>query len=193
MTTVTASVLIENSIEKQREIYIKTSHEIHENPEIGNQEVFASFKLIALLEAAGFSVRKDIAGHATGFIAEKRRGSGPTVAFLAEYDALPGLGHACGHNIIGTTSVAAAIALGEQLEETGGRVVVLGTPAEEGGDNGSAKGSFVREGFLEGSMLLLSFTLLTKRVLLVLLSLLIQLITSFMGNQRMPRVLQNKE
>ncbi|MBM7839239.1 amidohydrolase [Alkalihalobacillus xiaoxiensis] len=150
MTTVTASLLIENSIEKQREVYIKTSHEIHENPEIGNQEVFASFKLIALLEAAGFSVRKDIAGHATGFIAEKRRDSGPTVAFLAEYDALPGLGHACGHNIIGTTSVAAAIALGEQLEETGGRVVVLGTPAEEGGDNGSAKGSFVREGFLEG-------------------------------------------
>lgn len=150
MTTLVANEEIGRFIDLNKESYIKTSHEIHENPEIGNEEVFASFKLISLLEAAGFSVRKDIAGHATGFVAEKRRGEGPTVAFLAEYDALPGLGHACGHNIIGTTSVSAAIALSEQLEQTGGRVVVLGTPAEEGGDNGSAKGSFVREGFLEG-------------------------------------------
>ena len=52
---------------------------------------------------------------------------------LAEYDALPGLGHACGHNLIGTISVAAAIALSETLEEIGGEVVVFGTPAEEGG------------------------------------------------------------
>src|SRR5699024_7111930 len=74
---------------------------------------------------------------------------GPTIAYLAEYDALPGIGHACGHNIIGTTSVAAAIALSKELEHTGGKVVVLGTPAEEGGPNGSAKGSFVRHGFLE--------------------------------------------
>src|SRR5690606_9756134 len=98
----------------------------------------------------GFTVETGVAGHETSFHAVKDSGiDGPAVAFLAEYDALPGLGHACGHNIIGTTSVAAAIALAETLEETGGRVVVLGTPAEEGGPNGSAKGSFVRHGFLE--------------------------------------------
>lgn len=59
------------------------------------------------------------------------------------------MGHACGHNIIGTTSVAAGIALSQTLSETGGKVVVLGTPAEEGGPNGSAKGSFVKHGYLK--------------------------------------------
>ncbi|UTR06869.1 M20 family metallopeptidase [Alkalihalobacillus sp. LMS6] len=135
---------------QHRLTYIKTSHAIHENPEVGNEEVFASLTLTTLLREAGFTIKEGIAGHPTGFVAEKRVGAGPTIAFLAEYDALPGLGHACGHNIIGTTSVAAGIALAEQLEEVGGRIVVLGTPAEEGGTNGSAKGSFVREGYLEG-------------------------------------------
>ncbi|PAD13279.1 M20 family metallopeptidase [Shouchella clausii] len=141
---------IESAIDSQAEIFIRTSQQIHENPEIGNEEVFASSQLTELLTSAGFSVKLDVAGHKTGFFAEKGDPAGPTIAFLAEYDALPGIGHACGHNIIGTTSVAAAIALGEQLHESGGRVVVLGTPAEEGGDNGSAKGSFVREGLLAG-------------------------------------------
>ena len=68
---------------------------------------------------------------------------------LAEYDALPGLGHACGHNLIGTISVAAAIALSETLEEIGGEVVVFGTPAEEGGPNGSAKSSYVKAGLFK--------------------------------------------
>jgi amidohydrolase len=63
---------------------------------------------------------------------------------------LPGIKHACGHNVIGTTSVAAAIALSKVLDEVGGSVVVLGTPAEEGGPNGSAKGSFVKHQLLEG-------------------------------------------
>lgn len=138
------------SIEENRELYIRTSQEIHANPEIGNEEVFASAKHVALLENAGFEVTTAVAGHETSFYAVKDSGKeGPTVAYLAEYDALPGLGHACGHNIIGTTSVAAGIALAEALPETGGRVVVLGTPAEEGGPNGSAKGSFVKHGYLE--------------------------------------------
>ena len=69
---------------------------------------------------------RNIAGHETGFIAKKTSSKkGPTIAFLAEYDALPGLGHACGHNIIGTTSVAAGISLAQVLEETGGEVIVL--------------------------------------------------------------------
>ncbi|KXH80669.1 M20 family metallopeptidase [Sporosarcina sp. HYO08] len=137
-------------IEQNREKYIQTSQDIHANPEIGNEEVYANGKHVALLEEAGFCVETAVAGHETSFYAVKDSGQeGPTIAYLAEYDALPGIGHACGHNIIGTTSVAAGIALAETLPETGGRVVVLGTPAEEGGPNGSAKGSFVRHGYLE--------------------------------------------
>ncbi|MBU5594339.1 M20 family metallopeptidase [Amphibacillus sp. MSJ-3] len=138
------------SIEDNQALYIKTSHQIHENPEIGNEEFFACDLHSENLSQAGFKVDKDIAGHKTAFYAIKDSGkTGPTIAFLAEYDALPGLGHACGHNIIGTTSVAAAIALAEVIDDTGGRVVVLGTPAEEGGPNGSAKGSFADQGFLK--------------------------------------------
>ncbi|RIL77862.1 amidohydrolase, partial [Staphylococcus equorum] len=70
-------------------------------------------------------------------------------SYLAEYDALPGLGHACGHNIIGTSSVLAGIALKQVIDELGGSVVVLGCPAEEGGENGSAKASYVKEGIID--------------------------------------------
>lgn len=142
---------IVKSIEESKETYIEISHKIHEKPEIGNQEFFASETLTKILSEAGFDVKRNIAGHETGFVARKRSSKqGPTIAFLAEYDALPGLGHACGHNIIGTTSVAAGIALAEVISETGGEVVIFGTPAEEGGPNGSAKGSFVKNGLLEG-------------------------------------------
>ncbi|QGS69747.1 amidohydrolase [Oceanobacillus sp. 143] len=138
------------SIEENKELYIQTSQDIHANPEIGNQEFYASKRHVENLRNAGFAVTTAVAGHETSFYAEKDSGiEGPTVAFLAEYDALPGIGHACGHNIIGTTSVAAGIALAKVLPDTGGRVVVLGTPAEEGGPNGSAKGSFVKHGYLK--------------------------------------------
>ncbi|MCM3031714.1 MULTISPECIES: M20 family metallopeptidase [unclassified Niallia] len=142
--------VINHSVDSNKDLYVETSQAIHSRPEIGNQEFFASKTLVNLLEEAGFAVDTGVAGHETSFYAVKDSGvSGPTVAFLAEYDALPGLGHACGHNIIGTTSVAAGIALAETLSETGGRVLVLGTPAEEGGPNGSAKGSFVKHGYLK--------------------------------------------
>jgi amidohydrolase len=132
-------------------LYLTTSHEIHARPEIGNEEFFASARLINILIDEGFEVEKAVAGHETSFVARKRSEKpGPSIAFLAEYDALPGIGHACGHNIIGTTSVAAAIALSKVLDETGGEAVVFGTPAEEGGPNGSAKGSFVKHGLVEG-------------------------------------------
>lgn len=138
------------SIEANKELYIKTSHAIHENPEIGNEEFFASKLHIENLTNAGFEVTTAVAGHETSFYAVKDSGKpGPAIAFLAEYDALPGLGHACGHNIIGTSSAAAGIALAQVIEDTGGKVLVLGTPAEEGGPNGSAKGSFAKHGLLQ--------------------------------------------
>jgi amidohydrolase len=130
---------------------LSVSHRIHDNPEIGNEEFFASETLTSLLSQHGFSIERGLAGHETSFAARKSSGKeGPVIGYLAEYDALPGLGHACGHNIIGTTSCGAAIALASVLEETGGEVVVFGTPAEEGGPNGSAKGSFVKAGLFEG-------------------------------------------
>src|SRR5699024_2177404 len=105
---------------------------------------------INLLEDEGFTVEKEVAGHKTAFVARKKSVQpGPTIAFLAEYDALPELGHACGHNIIGTMSVAAAIAFSKVIDEIGGEAVGSGTPAEEGGPNGSAKGSFVKYGLTE--------------------------------------------
>lgn len=141
-----------SEVDNQRDRYIKISHEIHENPEIGNQEFFACKLLGDTLADAGFSIERAVAGHDTSFIARKKstKLQGPTIGFLAEYDALPGLGHACGHNIIGTISVASAISLSSLLDEIGGEVVVLGTPAEEGGPNGSAKGSFVNHNLLQG-------------------------------------------
>jgi amidohydrolase len=143
--------IIVGNVEFHKDLYLSTSHAIHARPEIGNEEFFASAQLIKILEEEGFQVNKAVAGHETSFVARKKSDKpGPSIAFLAEYDALPGIGHACGHNIIGTTSVGAAIALSKVLDETGGEAVVFGTPAEEGGPNGSAKGSFVKHGLVEG-------------------------------------------
>ncbi|MGA5692990.1 M20 family metallopeptidase [Cytobacillus pseudoceanisediminis] len=142
---------IKKNVEDNKELYLSASHQIHAKPEIGNEEFFASGLLSGILEKEGFEVERAVAGHETAFLARKKSGKpGPSIAFLAEYDALPGLGHGCGHNIIGTSSVAAAIALSKVIDETGGEAVVFGTPAEEGGPNGSAKGSFVKRGLLEG-------------------------------------------
>lgn len=143
--------IITENVVLNKDLYLTASHEIHARPEIGNEEFFASARLINILEDEGFEVEKGVAGHETSFVARKRSEKpGPSIAFLAEYDALPGIGHACGHNIIGTTSVAATIALSKVLDETGGEAVVFGTPAEEGGPNGSAKESFVKHGLVEG-------------------------------------------
>ena len=97
---------IEESIERNKEKYIETSHDIHANPEIGNQEFYASRTLSLLLGSAGFQLRHNIAGHETDLSREKLWKTRTGNCILAEYDALPGLGHACGHNLIGTISVA---------------------------------------------------------------------------------------
>ena len=128
--------------------YRKAALAIYENPETSNHEYFARDTLSGLLQEAGFTIVKDVAGHPTGFTASyKAQKPGPVIVFLAEYDALPGIGHACGHNLFGATSSLAAEALKSVIDETGGEVRVYGTPGEEGGENGSAKASFVRAGF----------------------------------------------
>lgn len=142
--------IILDYIENDKYKFLEMSHQIHQRPELGNEEIFASRSLIEMLDSNDFEVETDIAGHATGFIARYESDlPGPTIGFLAEYDALPGLGHACGHNIIGTASTFAGIALKQLINKVGGKVIVLGCPAEEGGENGSAKATYVKEGVID--------------------------------------------
>ena len=111
---------------------LSLSHKIHANPEVAWQEFESSAAVIKTLSDHGFDVVEQVSALPTAFRAEF--GSGDlTVALCAEYDALPGLGHACGHNIIASSSVGAAIALASVARDLNIRVVVLGTPAEEGG------------------------------------------------------------
>ena len=106
---------------------------LHSHPELAFHEFFACDSLTKILEKYGYHVQKGAAGLETAFVGEKRgREGGPTVAILAEYDALP-MGHACGHNLIATISMGAAIGIGEVIENLCGRILVIGTPAEEGG------------------------------------------------------------
>ena len=112
---------------------LDASHRIHAHPELGFAEHHAHDVLTALLEEAGLRVTRGAFGLETAFEARAGSGSGPTIAVLCEYDALPGIGHACGHNVIGTAGVGAGIAAAAVAAELGGNLVVLGTPAEEGG------------------------------------------------------------
>ena len=119
---------------------------IHQRPELGNEEHFASGLLCDELGRHGFEVQRPYAGMETAFRAETGEGE-PQVAFLAEYDALPQLGHACGHNLSGTASMAAGLALGQILGPMPGTVVVLGTPDEEGA---GGKISMIETGAFKG-------------------------------------------
>lgn len=104
---------------------------IGRNPELGHQEHYAVKVLTGFLQEQGFAVTQGIGGLATAFRAEFTRGvPGPKVALVAEYDALPGVGHGCGHNLIGAASTGAAVALAA-MRDLPGTVVVMGTPAEE--------------------------------------------------------------
>jgi amidohydrolase len=110
------------------------SHKIHDNPELGYQEVKAAGWLTEFLAQQGFKVERGVAGVETAFRATLETGEGPTLAILCEYDALPQIGHACGHNIIATAGVGAGAGLAAVRDRLPkGRIQVIGTPAEEGG------------------------------------------------------------
>lgn len=120
------------------------SRSIYDHPELGYEEFKACAWHVELLEKHGFSVEKNYCGMETAYKATYDSGKpGLTVAYLAEYDALPGVGHGCGHNILGATSLGAGIALRSVVGETGGKAVVFGTPAEE---TSGAKVVFAEEG-----------------------------------------------
>ena len=113
-----------------RDSLVALSHRIHDNPELGYEEEKASAWVSEALDAAGFAVERGVSGLPTAFVA--RHGSGPlNIGICAEYDCLPGIGHACGHNIIAASAVGAALALAEVADDIGLTVTVLGTPAEE--------------------------------------------------------------
>jgi len=112
----------------------RLSRQIHDNPELGYQEVKAAAWLAEFLERQGFAVERGVAGIETAFRASLGSGDGPTVAILCEYDALPSIGHACGHNVIAAAGAGAGAALAAVRDRLPkGRVQVIGTPAEEGG------------------------------------------------------------
>ncbi|MGE5654894.1 MAG: M20 family metallopeptidase [Bacillota bacterium] len=104
---------------------------LYQNPEVGLQEIKASTRYAQELEKEGFTVERGLAGMPTSIKATYSTGPGPTFGFLAEYDALPGIGHGCGHNIIGAASFGAALAVKELLADHPGTVIFFGTPAEE--------------------------------------------------------------
>jgi amidohydrolase len=110
------------------------SRDIFEHPEVKFEEVRASKLLADELTKDGFEVELGAAGLETAIVAvHPKRSDGPTVAILGEYDALPEIGHACGHNLIAAAGLGAALALGSIKSEIPGTLVFMGTPAEEGG------------------------------------------------------------
>lgn len=122
----------EADVNATRDVLVSVSHELWEHPELAFEEEHAAKVCIDALSDAGFSIRTGVAGMETAFIAEY--GSGPlTVGICSEMDALPGIGHACGHNIIAGSGVGAGIGLARIADEAGITIRVLGTPAEEGG------------------------------------------------------------
>jgi amidohydrolase len=119
-----------DGVDLQRQQLIQLSLNIHDNPELGFKEEKASAWLTGYLEDNEFHVERGIAGVATAFRATYGQGS-PRIALLAEYDALPKIGHGCGHNIIAASAVGAAVGSKPIIDRLGGNIVVLGTPGEE--------------------------------------------------------------
>ncbi len=129
------AVIKEQIADAVREIHphlVAVSHDLHDHPEIAFEEHRSAALLMNELSRAGFAIERDVAGMDTAFVATFGRGK-PVVGILAEYDALPKLGHACGHNLIATWALGAALALRQALPDGVGTIKVFGTPAEEGG------------------------------------------------------------
>lgn len=137
------------AVDEQRSRLREISGYLYENPELGSEEYKAAELLTHELDGQGFDVDRGIMGMPTAFCATlKGRGEGPRVAVLAEYDALPGVGHGCGHNLIAASAIGAGVAASRVISEFDGEVLVVGTPAEEGhGPSGGAKVIMAEKGF----------------------------------------------
>ncbi len=143
----TLAAKIDEAHAKERAALVKLSHDIHANPELRWEEHKAVAWIAELLESRGFAVDRAFAGMSTALRARAGKTGGPRVAILAEYDALPEIGHACGHNLIAAAGVGAFLAAAAVASEAGGEVVLFGTPAEEGG---GGKIKLIEAGAFEG-------------------------------------------
>jgi amidohydrolase len=135
------------AVDAMRDELLRVSHAIHARPELAFEEREAAALLAAALRGRGLEVAEGAFGLATALSAEFGNREGPCVAILAEYDALPEIGHACGHNLIATSALGAGLALAALRDRLPGRVRVLGAPAEE---HGCGKELMARAGALEG-------------------------------------------
>jgi len=139
--------IVVDEVDSLRERITEVSETIHANPELGLKEYKASELLSSELRSHGFDVQRGIAALETAFKASFTMGrGGPHIAFLAEYDALPEIGHGCGHNIIGASAIFSAIALSKLSERLNGKVTIFGTPDEEGS---GGKIPIIRAGFFD--------------------------------------------
>ena len=138
------------AVEAARDEILELSHRIHANPEVAFEEHQAAGWVAGALARHGFAVEYPAGRLATAIRATRpggRGGAGPRIGILAEYDALPGLGHGCGHNTMAGSGVGAAIALAAVADELPGEVVFFGTPAEE---RGSGKQYMIEDGLFDG-------------------------------------------
>lgn len=141
-------VELEELFKKYKDEFVELNEFLYNNPELGLEEFKACAAHTTILTKYGFEVERNFAGLETAFKASYKNGtSGPKIAILAEYDALPGIGHGCGHNIFGVTSVASGIFIKNLMKDLEGEILVIGTPAEE--TNG-AKVEMVKKGVFNG-------------------------------------------
>ena len=124
---------IDAAVDREAGALIELARKIHEHPELRFQEEKAAQWIGELVSARKHAVERGLGGMPTAFRARAGKTGGPRVAILAEYDALPEIGHACGHNLIAAAGVGAFLAAAEVASQVGGEGVLLGTPAEEGG------------------------------------------------------------
>lgn len=123
---------VQSAVTERSNLLIDVSQQIHAKPELCFEERFAHDLLTGILADAGFEVDRHVAGLDTAFVATFGS-DGPAIGVICEFDALPEVGHGCGHNIIAASGLGAALAASDLASEVGGRVVVIGAPAEEGG------------------------------------------------------------
>ena len=122
---------IQEAVKKHEKEAAALSDHLAANPEVAYEEFNSSRAMADLLKQAGFQVTYPFAGYDTAFCGVLDNGDGPSVAILTEYDALPGIGHGCGHNLHGSLSILTGLTLMELKEHFRGKVYVVGTPAEE--------------------------------------------------------------
>lgn len=132
MTPDVAKQQMASEVDARAARLLGVSHHIHENPELCFEEHVAHDVLCTVLEDEGLEVERSAFDLDTAFVARAGR-SGPHIAVICEYDALPEIGHACGHNVIAAAGLGAGLAAAALADELGGRISIVGTPAEEGG------------------------------------------------------------